>query len=77
MVSREVRVLMALDMAERIARPFTVEPGYALEAAARAYALREGELATYWLRKVLSCGRARALLSGMRAADRVIDEEIR
>lgn len=74
---QDVRLLRALNEAEAMSSVRTVDPAYALAAAARAHVVPELSVARLWLTKAIHCSRARAMMASMTQADADLDEEIR
>lgn len=62
-------LVLALGLAEAMARGRGVDPSWALGVAARAHAVDPLRLATLWLDKLLGCDRARAALEALRRGD--------
>jgi hypothetical protein len=65
----EIRLLLAIRLAEQSFGFSTVEPAYAAESAARAYAVPYPRLAGMLLSKLIAAGRARAVLAALRDGD--------
>ena len=58
-LSREVRLILALGQAERIATVRTVAPRRALSQAAVQHSVDPGHVAMLWAEKLIACARAR------------------